>query len=184
MSRFIHLQAICESKTIGEDTRIWAFAHVLPGARIGKDCNICDHVFIENDVVLGDRVTVKCGVQLWDGVRVDSNVFIGPNATFTNDKMPRSKQYQEKVLETHIAYLGSATLLNASVDKWFWVLGLGMVFGGAVAVGERKDDPPRFYRSHGRLHTEDRQDDVETDCSIGQEVGGVSRVVCRLLWAT
>ena len=71
-----------------------------PGAKIGADCNICDHVFIENDVVVGDRVTIKSGVQLWDGLRVAADVFIGPNATF-NDKYPKSKQYQPKVEETH-----------------------------------------------------------------------------------
>lgn len=99
---FVHPQALCESTSIGENTRVWAFAHVLPGARIGRDCNICDHVFIENDVVLGDRVTVKCGVQLWDGLRIADDVFIGPNATFSNDKHPQSKHYQTTVLETHV----------------------------------------------------------------------------------
>jgi UDP-2-acetamido-3-amino-2,3-dideoxy-glucuronate N-acetyltransferase len=98
----VHPQALCESTQIGEGTRVWAFAHVLPRARIGRQCNICDHVFIENDVVLGDNVTVKCGVQLWDGLRVADDVFIGPNATFSNDKYPRSRQYQAKLLETFI----------------------------------------------------------------------------------
>ena len=98
----VHPQALCETPAVGENTRIWAFAHVLPGAQIGKDCNICDHVFIENDVVIGDRVTIKCGVQLWDGLRVADDVFIGPNATFSNDKYPKSKQYQERVQETHV----------------------------------------------------------------------------------
>ncbi len=65
---FVHPQALCESPSVGANTRVWAFAHVLPGATIGEDCNICDHVFIENDVVIGDRVTIKCGVQLWDGL--------------------------------------------------------------------------------------------------------------------
>ncbi len=99
---FVHPRALCESTAIGENTRVWAFAHVLPGARIGRDCNICDHVFIENDVVLGDRVTVKCGVQLWDGLRIADDVFIGPNATFSNDKYPQSKHHQTTVLETHV----------------------------------------------------------------------------------
>lgn len=103
MSHFVHPQGICESDAIGADTRIWAFAHVLPGARIGVDCNICDHVLIENDVVLGDRVTVKSGVQLWDGIRVGDDVFIGPNATFANDRFPRSKQYPEAFLVTTVA---------------------------------------------------------------------------------
>src|SRR6266567_9601049 len=99
---FQHSTALVESSLIGSGTRIWAFAHVLPGAVIGSDCNICDHVFIENDVVIGDRVTIKCGVQLWDGLRVEDDVFIGPNATFTNDPFPKSKQYQDAVLQTFI----------------------------------------------------------------------------------
>jgi UDP-2-acetamido-3-amino-2,3-dideoxy-glucuronate N-acetyltransferase len=112
---FVHAQALCESAAIGANTRVWAFAHVLPGARIGADCNICDHVFIENDVVLGDRVTVKCGVQLWDGLRVSDDVFIGPNATFSNDKYPRSKEYHRELLQTQIgrgaSIGGGATIL-------------------------------------------------------------------------
>jgi acetyltransferase-like isoleucine patch superfamily enzyme/dTDP-4-dehydrorhamnose 3,5-epimerase-like enzyme len=94
MSYFVHPSGLCESKNIGAGTRIWAFAHILEGAVIGRDCNICDHVFIEDQVVLGDRVTVKSGVQLWNGLRVEDDVFIGPNATFANDRFPRSKQYQ------------------------------------------------------------------------------------------
>lgn len=103
MNHFVHAQGICESESVGADTRIWAFAHVLPGASIGADCNICDHVLIENDVVLGDRVTVKSGVQLWDGIRVGDDVFIGPNATFANDRFPRSKQYPDAFLVTTLA---------------------------------------------------------------------------------
>src|SRR5689334_4532277 len=95
MDFFTHPNALCESATIGSGTRVWAFAHVLPRARIGIDCNICDHVFIENDVIIGDRVTVKCGVQVWDGVHLEDDVFVGPNVTFTNDIFPRSKQYPE-----------------------------------------------------------------------------------------
>jgi acetyltransferase-like isoleucine patch superfamily enzyme/dTDP-4-dehydrorhamnose 3,5-epimerase-like enzyme len=98
----VHPLALCESVTIGENTRIWAFAHVLPGATIGKDCNIGDHVFIENDVTVGDRVTIKCGVQLWDGLRVADDVFIGPNVTFSNDKYPKSTQAQVKTEKTYI----------------------------------------------------------------------------------
>lgn len=97
---FVHPQGICESSTVGARTRVWAFAHVLPGARIGTDCNICDHVFVENDVVVGDRVTIKSGVQLWDGVRLGHDVFVGPNVTFTNDMFPRSRQYLDKPLQT------------------------------------------------------------------------------------
>src|SRR6187431_1562432 len=116
---FVHPQALAESSRVGAGTRIWAFAHVLPGASIGSDCNICDHVFIENDVTMGDRVTVKSGVQLWDGLRVADDVFIGPNATFSNDKYPRSKQHQSAVLQTHIgrgASIGSGAVLLPGVS--------------------------------------------------------------------
>src|SRR6202162_1973492 len=102
MGYFKHDQAIVESRTIGDGTRIWGFAVVLPGARIGADCNICSHSFIENDVVIGDRTTIKCGVQLWDGLRVENDVFVGPNATFTNDRMPRSGQRPPAVLRTTV----------------------------------------------------------------------------------
>ena len=85
-----HETAIVESPSIGAGTRIWAFAHVLPGAVIGAGCNICDHTFIENDVRIGDRVTIKCGVQLWDGITLEDDVFVGPNATFSNDPFPRN----------------------------------------------------------------------------------------------
>ena len=108
---FVHPQALCETTAIGSNTRVWAFAHILPGATIGENCNICDHVFIENDVVIGDRVTIKCGVQLWDGLRIADDVFIGPNVTFSNDKYPRSKQHLTTVLQTHVgrgASLGGA----------------------------------------------------------------------------
>ena len=102
MESYIHPQAICESLNVGSGSRIWAFSHILPEAVIGKDCNICDGVFIENDVVIGDRVTIKCGVQLWDGITLEDDVFVGPNATFTNDKWPRSKVYPAEFSKTRV----------------------------------------------------------------------------------
>ncbi len=111
---FQHPKALVESTTIGRGTRIWAFAHVLPGAVIGEDCNICDGVFVEGDVVVGDRVTVKCGVQLWDGVRLEDDVFVGPNATFTNDPMPRSGQRLATYPETFVR-AGASIGANATI---------------------------------------------------------------------
>jgi acetyltransferase-like isoleucine patch superfamily enzyme/dTDP-4-dehydrorhamnose 3,5-epimerase-like enzyme len=130
---FVHPQALCESAAIGRNTRIWAFAHVLRGARIGEDCNICDHVFIENDVTIGDRVTVKCGVQLWDGLRVANDVFIGPNATFSNDKYPQSKKYQAQVLQTHIGR-GASIGSGATVLPGIQIGARAMVGAGAVVT--------------------------------------------------
>src|SRR6185503_15004931 len=130
---FIHEHGICESSAVGEGTRVWAFAHVLPGAQIGRDCNVCDHVFIENDVVIGDRVTIKCGVQLWDGLRVADDVFIGPNATFSNDKYPKSKQFQAKVQETHIGR-GASIGGSAVILPGLRIGARAMVGAGAVVT--------------------------------------------------
>src|SRR5215469_12222781 len=112
---FQHPNALVESSRIGAGTRIWAFSHVLPGAVIGADCNICDHVFIENDVIIGDRVTIKCGVQIWDGLRLEDDVFIGPNATFTNDPFPRSKirpaRFERTLIKRGASIGANATIL-------------------------------------------------------------------------
>jgi len=131
MSFFCHPNAICESSNIGSQTRIWAFAHVLPGAVIGSDCNICDGVFIENDVVVGDRVTIKCGVQLWDGLRLGDDVFVGPNATFTNDRFPRSRQYPEDFPQT-VVEAGASIGANATLLPGIRIGSGAMVGAGAV----------------------------------------------------
>ena len=75
----IHELSDVQSEHIGEGTNIWQYCVVLPEAKIGRDCNICSHCFIENEVLIGDRVTIKCGVQIWDGMKVEDDVFIGPN---------------------------------------------------------------------------------------------------------
>jgi acetyltransferase-like isoleucine patch superfamily enzyme len=106
---------------------------VLPGATIGRGCNICDHVFIENDVILGDDVTVKCGVQLWDGLRVGNRVFIGPNATFTNDRFPRSKQYPDDFLQT-VLEDGVSIGANATILPGLRIGAGAMVGAGAVVT--------------------------------------------------
>jgi acetyltransferase-like isoleucine patch superfamily enzyme len=137
MNFFIHSHALVESKQIGKNTRIWAFAHVLPNASIGADCNICDHVFIENDVVIGDRVTIKCGVQIWDGIQLEDDVMVGPNATFTNDLYPRSKQPFE--LRRTVVKRGASIGANATILCGITIGEGAMVGAGSVVL---KDVPP------------------------------------------
>lgn len=137
MSFFQHPQSLVEAKTIGDGTRIWAFSHVLPGALIGSECNICDHVFIENDVVIGDRVTIKCGVQIWDGVRLEDDTFVGPNVTFTNDLFPRSKVYPDTFAQTTIR-TGASIGANATILAGITIGRNAMVGAGAVVT---KDVP-------------------------------------------
>ena len=110
----IHPLANVLSKSIGEGTSIWQFVIVLEKAQIGRNCNINAHCFIENDVIIGDNVTVKCGVYLWDRMRISDNVFIGPNATFINDNYPRSKDYPDEFLQTKIekgASIGAGSII-------------------------------------------------------------------------
>ena len=130
---YCHPQGLLESIKVGAGTRVWAFAHVLPGATIGRDCNICDHVFVENEVSLGDRVTVKSGVQLWDGVHAEDDVFIGPNATFCNDRFPRSKGYLEKYPETRIRR-GASVGAGATILAGITIGRHAMVGAGAVVT--------------------------------------------------
>jgi len=132
-SVFIHPQALVESDAIGAGTRVWAFAHVLKGAVIGRDCNICDGVFVEGDVRVGDRVTVKCGVQLWDGVTLEDDAFIGPNATFTNDMFPRSRHRPDRFLRTTVGR-GASIGANATLLPGITVGAHAMVGAGAVVV--------------------------------------------------
>jgi UDP-2-acetamido-3-amino-2,3-dideoxy-glucuronate N-acetyltransferase len=133
----LHPAGICETDRVGAGTRIWAFAHILPGAVIGADCNICDHVFIENDVVVGDRVTVKSGVQLWDGVRLGNDVFVGPNATFSNDKFPRSRRRPPE-FEMTIVHDGASIGANATILPGLTIGLNAMVGAGSVVT---KDVP-------------------------------------------
>lgn len=142
---FSHPAALIDAgATIGARTRVWAFTHVLPGAVIGEDCNLCDHVFIENDVIIGDRVTIKCGVQIWDGVRLGNEVFIGPNVTFTNDPFPRSRQrptvFAQTIVENGASIGANATILPGITIGRGAMIGAGAVVtksipAHAIAVG-------------------------------------------------
>ena len=133
----IHTLSDVQSRNIGENTDIWQFTVVLEKAVIGEDCNICANCFIENDVVIGNRVTVKCGVQLWDGLRVEDDVFIGPNATFCNDKYPRSGNRNFKLLRTVIKK-GASIGANATILPGITIGENALVAAGAVVT---KDVP-------------------------------------------
>ncbi len=129
---YIHPTADVKSSDIGDNSRIWQFCVVLPGARIGEEANICSHCFIENNVKVGDRVTVKSGVQLWDGLTIGNDVFIGPNVSFTNDMYPKSKQYQDHVLKTEIddwVSIGAGAVILPGIK-----LGMHSMIGAGAVV--------------------------------------------------
>jgi UDP-2-acetamido-3-amino-2,3-dideoxy-glucuronate N-acetyltransferase len=137
-SVFIHSHALVESDNIGPGTRIWAFAHVLRGAVIGADCNICDHSYIDQDVIIGDRVTIKGQVAIVDGMTLEDDVFIGPNATFMNDRFPRSQNATwqcERMVIGKGASVGSGATVLPGVN-----IGEGAMVGAGAVV--TKDVPP------------------------------------------
>ena len=143
-SVFIHHQAIVDKNvSIGANSRVWGFTHILEGAQIGSGCNICEHVFIESDVKVGNDVTVKCGVQLWDGISLEDNVFIGPNATFTNDKFPRSKEYPESLDKT-IVKKGASIGANATILAGV-VIGFNSMVGAGAVVTKNVPDNAIVY---------------------------------------
>jgi len=144
---FAHPQALVESERIGAGTRIWAFAHVLRGARIGRDCNIGDHAFIEGGAVVGHRVTVKNGVMIWDGVSIADGVFLGPNVVFTNDRTPRSPRLPQvaeryrsgKWISRTRVERGASIGAGAVVVSGVTIGRFAMIGAGAVVT---KDVPP------------------------------------------
>jgi UDP-2-acetamido-3-amino-2,3-dideoxy-glucuronate N-acetyltransferase len=146
---FIHPLADCQSSCVGSGTKVWQFSVVLPGAVIGRNCNINSHCFLENDVVLGDEVTVKCGVYLWDGMRVENRVFIGPNATFTNDRLPRSKQYPKKYAETLIrsgASIGAGAVILPGLT-----IGVDAMIGAGAVITKNVPDGGVVYGTPARV---------------------------------
>jgi UDP-2-acetamido-3-amino-2,3-dideoxy-glucuronate N-acetyltransferase len=149
---FIHKNAEVQTKNIGEGTKIWQYSIVLGGARIGSNCNINALCFIENDVVIGNSVTIKCGVHLWDGITVEDNVQIGPSASFTNDKYPRAKDHSYKLARITIrkgASIGAnATILGGVTIGEFAMIGAGSVVTKDVPDGELWYGNPA--RSHGK----------------------------------
>ena len=149
---FVHEKADVQTQLIGEETRIWQYSIVLAGAKIGSNCNINAHCFIENDVIIGDNVTVKCGVQLWDGITVEDDVFIGPNVTFANDKYPRSKNTQFELKRTNLkkkASIGAnATILCGITIGENAMIGAGSVVTKDVPDGELWYGNPA--ESHGK----------------------------------
>lgn len=134
---FIHPLSDVQCTNIGSGTRIWQFVVILKGAKIGTEANICAQCFIENDVVIGDRVTVKSGVQLWDGLRIGDDVFIGPNVTFTNDLYPKSKVYPERfpltIVENGVSIGGGAVILPGLTIGEGALIGAGAVVTKSVS---------------------------------------------------
>lgn len=135
---FIHALADCQSTDIGGGTRIWQFVVVLAGARIGASCNVCSHCLIEGDAILGDRVTVKSGVQVWNGVHLHDDVFVGPNVTFSNDRHPRSG-HREFKLEPTVVERGASIGAGAVILPGLRIGAGAMVGAGAVVT---RDVPP------------------------------------------
>ena len=133
----IHNLSDVQSKNIGKTTNVWQFVVILRDAVIGENCNICANVFIENDVVIGNNVTVKCGVQLWDGLRVEDDVFIGPNATFCNDKYPKSRNHDFTLLYTTVKK-GASIGANATILPGVTIGENAMIAAGAIVT---KDVP-------------------------------------------
>lgn len=147
----IHPLADCMNANVPESTNIWQFCVVLPHAQIGENCNICSHCFIENDVVIGNNVTVKCGVQVWDGITLEDDVMVGSNVTFTNDMYPKSKNEDWKLLRTKVckgASIGAgAVILPGLTIGEGAMIGAGSVVTKDVPAGELWiGNPARFMR--------------------------------------
>lgn len=176
----IHPLSDVQTRQIGEGTSVWQFCVILSGARIGAECNICAQVFIENDVVIGDRVTIKPGVQVWDGVTLEDDVFIGPNVTFTNDRTPRSRSKDWTLVKTRIAR-GASVGANTTLIAGITVGEYALIGAGSVVT---RDVPPYtlwygnparqqgYVTKEGILLDLDKKDKNGNIHTIGQEYDG------------
>lgn len=144
MGYFKHHLSDVQSENIGDETKIWQYSVVLSGAKIGSNCNINCHTFIENDVIIGSNVTVKSGVYLWDGIRIEDDVFVGPNVTFVNDKFPKSKKYPVKFSGAHIRK-GASVGAGATILGEITIGRCAMIGAGAVVT----NDVPDFALVYG-----------------------------------
>lgn len=132
-SIFVHPSSDVQTDIIGAGTRIWQFCVVMKDVMIGSGCNICSHCLIESGVSVGDNVTVKSGVQLWAGVTLEDRVFVGPNATFTNDLHPRSKDHSQPYRSTRVR-AGASIGANATILPGIEIGEGAMVGAGAVVT--------------------------------------------------
>ena len=172
-----HETSDVQSADIGEGTTIWQYCVVLPGAVIGRNCNLNCHVFVENDVVLGDDVTVKSGVQIWDGITLEDRVFVGPNVTFTNDPLPRSKQYPEAFDATVVrrgASIGSNATILSGVE-----IGQCALIGAGAVVTKDVDPYTVWYGNPARHRGYITEDDILLDLDLQDEEGTQYELVDR-----
>lgn len=169
---FQHSHALVESDDIGEGTRIWAFAHVLTGVIIGKNCNIGDHSFLESNVRVGNGVTIKNGVAVWDGVTLEDNVFIGPNAVFTNDMNPRAriKKNREQLLQTLVCE-GATIGANATIVCGITVGRYAFIGAGSVVI---RDVPDYALVVGNPAHQ------IGHVCECGESLGDKHVCICGL----
>ena len=149
---FVHPQGICESTEIGSGTRIWAFSHVMKGAQIGRDCNLGENVFVEGGAVLGNHVTVKNGVAIWDRVEVGDYVFLGPSCVFTNDRVPRSHPdyrtgptgWEATIIESGTTIGANATIVcGTTLGRWSFIAAGAVVIGDVAAHALVVGNPAR-----------------------------------------
>lgn len=166
----IHPLADVKTTIIGECTKIWQFCVVFEGARIGANCNICAHVLIESDVTVGDNVTIKSGVQLWNGLKIEDDVFIGPNVTFTNDIIPRSKQYPREFKKT-IIKKGASIGANSTIIAGHTIGEYALIGAGSVVTHDIPEhtvwygNPARqkgYVTRTGKLLDNEKKDDSGT----------------------
>lgn len=125
--------------TIGDDTRIWHFSHIMTGCTIGEGCNIGQNVVISPEVVLGDNVKVQNNVSVYTGVTCEDDVFLGPSCVFTNVTNPRSAvSRKNKFTKTHVGK-GATIGANATIVCGHNIGAYALIGAGAVVT---KEIPP------------------------------------------
>ena len=180
MATTVHASAIVDDGAIlGQDCRVWHFAHISAGARIGARCSFGQNVFVANDVRIGDNVKIQNNVSVYDAVTLEDDVFCGPSMVFTNVYNPRSAvtrkdEYRRTLVKRgatlganctivcgttigRYAFIGAGAVVNRDVPDFALMLGVPARQAGWMSRhGERLDLPLTGDGEANCPHTNDR----------------------------
>ena len=139
MSFFKHPTSVVESNEIGENTKIWHFAHVREKAKIGKSCIIGKSSYVDVDVVIGNNVKIQNFVSIYKGVVIEDDVFIGPSVTFTNDKHPRAFLWDDSRICKTLVKKGASIGANSTIVCGISIGEYAMIGAGSVVTKDIPD---------------------------------------------
>jgi len=177
MTVFIHPSAeVHPTAEVGDGTYIWNNVQVRENTKIGQNCILSKGVYIDVGVKIGNKVKIQNGVSVYAGVEIEDEVFVGPNATFTNDMYPRATNSEWKIVPTKLRF-GCSIGANATIVCGIVIAPFAMIAAGAVVTDNvppfamMKGNPSRLVgfvckKGHPMIQTNKMEEKVRLECPI------------------